>query len=158
MKNPRIFILASLICLLAIPAQADAQGRTKKEEMENWRQKVQAEKVAFVTSFAELTVEEAEAFWPIYNEIEKNRNNAHKKERQAFRALGKAINENNDAQISERLQDYIAAMDNNKISMKADFEALKKVLPEKKVAKVMIAEETFRHKQIRRLHKKGSQK
>lgn len=156
MKNKGIFVFASLICLLMGSVQTNAQNRTKKEDMENWRSKMKAEKIAFITSYVELTVEEAEKFWPVYNTMEKNRNNAKKKERHAFRALENAVNENNDAKISECLHAYITTMDENKISMDADFDALKKVLPEKKVAKVMLAEEKFRHKQIGRLHKKQS--
>ena len=53
----RHFILAALIMLLAISANAQ---NTQKE-------KVEAMRIAFITTRLELTPEEAKLFWPIYD-------------------------------------------------------------------------------------------
>ena len=64
-------IIASLTCLFICSMSMQAQS--KKENFENWREKMKAEKVAFITSYVDLTVEEAQNFWPIYNGIEKKK-------------------------------------------------------------------------------------
>ena len=35
---------------------------------EDWKEKIQSEKIAFLTTEIGLTPEEAQAFWPVYNQ------------------------------------------------------------------------------------------
>ena len=149
------FIIASLTCLFICSMSVQAQS--KKENFENWREKMKAEKVAFITSYVDLTVEEAQNFWPIYNEIEKKKDGLARKERQAYHKLNKAIESNNEKDIQTCLKAYIDAADDNQRDLEEDYEQLCKVLPEKKVTKLMVAEEKFRHQQIGRLrHHRGN--
>ncbi len=140
-----------LMMLMTVPAGAQAQKKGKNPEQ--WREKMKAEKVAFITSKVNLSVEEAQKFWPVYNEISERRDVAFAAEKEAFRALKAAVKENDEAKIAQALKAYTAAVDSKEKFIGADVDAFRKVLPEAKVAKVVLAEEQFRREQISRLHK-----
>ena len=67
----------SVLCALAVlSAGAFAQGPQgpqgpRRGGDNGWRERVRAEKVAFLTEEIDLTESEAQVFWPIYNEIQK---------------------------------------------------------------------------------------
>jgi hypothetical protein len=72
-----------------------------------------------------------------------------------MKALKKGVDGNDAAQL---LDNYVAAKDN---CAKVDEQALqryKKVLPIEKVAKLVLAEEKFRHQQIGKLGGRGGEK
>ena len=60
MKN---ILLILSISLISFCAQAQEDNATKKE-------KIQALKIAFITQKLELTSDEAQRFWPVYNRYE----------------------------------------------------------------------------------------
>ncbi len=147
--------------LMAVPAGAQAQKDGQNPEA--WREKVKAQKVAFITTKVDLTVEEAQKFWPVYNQVSARRDAAIQAENEAYRNLRKAVKENDAAKIAEAMKAYTAAVDNKDKFISADVAAYRKVLPEAKVAQVILAEEQFRRDQMARLHQghksgKGPQK
>lgn len=152
MKTRMMIFMAALMLTLLTVLPASAQKKND-QKMEQWRERVQAERIAYITSKVELTPAEAEKFWPVYNEISARREAAMQAERKAFRELKKAVKENDEAKISEALKTYTQTMDNQEKTLGKDVQALRKVLPETKVAKVLLAEEQFRHEQIGKLHK-----
>ncbi len=56
-------------------------------------EKLQAAKIAFITTRLDLTPNQAEKFWPIYNSYSENRNSVLKEM--------SALNQNRDAELSE---------------------------------------------------------
>ncbi|MDD4830186.1 MAG: hypothetical protein PHE13_06755 [Bacteroidales bacterium] len=75
-------IIMGLFCLLTIPT-IKAQGKisetnyeghhkecSKKHSIENFKQKIKTQKIAFITQELKLTIEEAQKFWPIFNMYE----------------------------------------------------------------------------------------
>lgn len=148
--------IISVLCALAlVGAVAFAQKSEKKGDKEQWREKVRAEQVALITEELNLTEAEAQAFWPVYNEVQAQRREAFKASIEAMKALKKGVDGNDAAQL---LDNYVAAKDN---CAKVDEQALqryKKVLPIEKVAKLVLAEEKFRHQQIGKLGGRGGEK
>ena len=140
----------SVCLILMISVAAFAQQRQQRGDNENWREKVRAEKVAFLTNELSLTEAEAQAFWPVYNQVQEDSREAYKAQWDAFKKLSEAI-QNGESDVETLLNDYLAT--------KAACEQLegnaipkyKKVLPVEKVAKLVLAEEKFRHQQIGRL-------
>ena len=76
-------IIIMLVSLMTIPAMFAQEGRPefkpegrrddrpeKGDRMEMFHQKFRGEKVAFITEELELTYEEAQNFWPIYNQYD----------------------------------------------------------------------------------------
>lgn len=137
-----LFALALVGCVAAF-----AQ---KNENREAWRERIRSERVAMITSELELTEAEAQAFWPVYNEVQAQRREAFKASAEALKALKDGA-EGKDA--AALLDQYEAAIKkNNAIELQA-LARYRKVLPAEKVARLLVAEEKFRHQQIGKLGK-----
>ena len=80
----RIFSLA--VCLLTAAALfAQPQGNKQFEEQRKKEfDRIQAEKIAFITQELDLSPAEAQVFWPVYNACWKESHAAHKKMMDAF--------------------------------------------------------------------------
>lgn len=142
--------LISLVCLaLLLAGTAFAQKG-------NWREKVRADKVAFLSTELELSEAEAQAFWPVYNEVEATRREAFKLSSEACKALKKAL-ESGEGDINALLDDYLKKRDEARDTDKAAIARYKKVLPADKVAKYVLAEENFRHRQIGKVRNDNDQ-
>lgn len=80
----KAFAAVAIGLLLSVSSFAQPKhDNDNKGDKCNWKERMQAEKVGFITDALELTSEEAEAFWPVYNAITKERetkmSNIHKK-------------------------------------------------------------------------------
>lgn len=122
----------------------------------NWREKARADKVAFLSTELELSEAEAQAFWPVYNEVEAARREAFKLSSEACKALKKAL-ESGEGDINALLDDYIRKRDEARNTDKVAIERYKKVLSAEKVAKYVLAEENFRHRQIGKVRNDNKQ-
>ena len=148
-------IISILGALVLVSAVAFAQPQHKKgnhKDGDQWREKVRAEQVAFITSELNLTEAEAQAFWPVYNDIQNQRREAFKASGEAFKALQEGID---GADVNKLLDKYL---DSKKSVEKIETEAITrymKVLSVEKVAKLLVAEEKFRHQQIGKLGQGG---
>lgn len=56
----------TLLLVLLIPLAGMAQGHKH-----NYREALRAKKVAYITDHLDLSVKDAQQFWPVYNEYEK---------------------------------------------------------------------------------------
>ena len=122
---------------------------------QDWKQKMMSEKIAFLTAEMDLTPEEAQAFWPVYNEVNKKNDEAMHKVRSAFQALEQALNDGkSEKEVQKLLDEYLKALDMQKEANKEAADKYKKVLPAEKVARLYVGEERFRRQHIRRLHSK----
>lgn len=131
---------------------ASANHKCQKEE---WKKKLQSEKIAFLSTEIGLTPEEAQAFWPVYNETEAEKDLAMHEVFKAFRELEKAIEEGrSEKEIGTLLDKYIKAQETQRDTENKATEKYRKVLPADKVAKLLIGEENFRRHHIRKLHGK----
>jgi DNA replication initiation complex subunit (GINS family) len=140
--------MISLI-LAATFIYADAGNRC------DWKEKMMSEKVAFLTLEMNLTPEEAQVFWPVYNQINGEKDEAIHNVFKAYKALDEAIKtERSEKEISRLLDAYLSAKAaQSEFEKKAD-EQFRKVLPVSKVAKLYLGEEKFRRQHIRKLHEK----
>lgn len=118
-----------------------------------WKKKMQSEKIAFLTSEMDLSPEEAQAFWPVYNKMEGKMDQAMHKTFDSFKALDEALKAGKpEKEIKKLLDNYLAAQKDHKETDADRVEEYLKVLPADKVARLFIGEENFRRNHIRRLH------
>lgn len=143
MKTSRLFTATAVLALFAITALAQPK--------ENWQHRVKSEKIAFITAELDLTPEEAQVFWPVYNQIEKTKHESQKAVMTSYRALLEALKSDaaTEKEIDKLLDDYLAAKLAQKNLGKDDAAKFRKVLSSKKVAKLYVAEEKFRRHHIR---------
>ena len=152
MKKIAAILSLSLAFLLAGNV-ASAQDNQRKGNRD-WRDRMKAEKIAFLTDAMDITSAEAEVFWPVYNKCETEKRAAWSKVMSAYEALENAVDTGKDSkEISSLLEKYIKALDENRGIDKKYSVEYQKILPVEKVAKLYIGEENFRKQQIHRLNK-----
>ena len=147
-------IISVFLSLALAAGVMQAQNNNKQDQKRgnDWRERVRAEQVAFITSELDLTETEAQAFWPVYNDVQKQRRQAFQATGEAFKALTEGLDGNNAAALLDKY------LDAKKAGEKVEADAVaryKKVLPVSKVAKLLLAEEKFRQNQIHRLGQGG---
>ena len=146
-------LISSIVCALVIAAAwAQGPGPQNGKGANNWRERVRAEKVAFLTESIDLTESEAQVFWPIYNQIQKEQREAFEAVRVAYEAMEKGIKDGKSGKEMEKLvRAYVDAKEKNDGFETKALNKLMKALPAEKVARYYVAEERFRHQQIGRL-------
>lgn len=146
-------ITAIIILILAI---LPAGAQDKKKDHSEWHKKMEAEKIAFFSSTIDLTSEEAQAFWPVYNRFTEEKDAAWHKVRTSFRALRKGLEENKpEKEIIELTKAYETAVRNAHEVESTLGQRFEGVLPQKKIAKIYIAEEYFRRELFKKLKNKN---
>ncbi len=147
-------VISVLCALVVLSMGAFAQGPQgpRRGSDNGWRERVRAEKVAFLTEEIDLTESEAQVFWPIYNEIQKSQRDGFEAVKNAYDAMAKGVEEKKSSKEMEKLvKAYIDAKEKNEGIETKYLNKLLKVLPAEKVARYYVAEEKFRHQQIGRL-------
>ena len=100
-----------------------------------------AEKIAFLTLEVGLTPEEAQAFWPVYNQVEKEKDEAMFTMIHAYKEMSKAMDEKKgEKEISALLDKYLDAQKKVNEVENGIAAKYKAVLPVEKVAKLYVAE------------------
>ncbi len=153
MKKMMMMLAAVVALSLSANLSAqDQQGQNRGDRGAGWMEKMKAARVAFLTNELDLSASEAEAFWPVYNQAQEEKDAAFKETREAYRALTAAIKEGKgDKEVSALLKAYLKA---SKVPAQLDEEYLPeflKVLPATKVAKLYISEEKFRKMQFQNM-------
>ena len=142
----------SVSALLALSTLAFAQNNNGMGDFaKQWQERIESEKIAFLTNEMSLTPKEAQAFWPIYNQAQKEQREAIEASMKTFAELDKAIRDGKTGrEVNDLLEKYTKAVDDQNVSSKYLKEYLK-VLPAEKVGKLLLGEEKFRQSQINRL-------
>jgi Spy/CpxP family protein refolding chaperone len=151
MKKSVLIICVTLFFSTFSFAQTSKEGRKK----------IKALKIAYLTEQLNLTTSEAEKFWPIYNEYNKQQN----KKRSSYReTLKKTVHKDDIDKVSE---EQAKTLVNLKIQTDKELYELQKkfvdkivgVIPYKKIIKLQIAEMEFGRKLMRKYkHKRPDSK
>lgn len=138
--------------------QGDAQGARKemREKKFPTKDEILNQKIAFFTQELDLTPQEAQAFWPVYNENWKKSEAARRTINKSLKELNEALKQVpavSDSDIKVLMNQYFRACEEEiKVNTLA-FEELSTVLPVNKAAKVFSLEEKFRIMLIRHLRR-----
>lgn len=129
--------------LLIISITAIAQPDKDKEE------KIEAMKIAFITKKLDLTPQEAQVFWPVYNEYTGKLDDLRKKRHKEMRSARDNSDELSDKEL-EALVDGEMAFRQKELDIQKEYHTkFKSVLPIKKVAKLYMAEEQFKRELLK---------
>ena len=154
--------MKNLLYTLIISAQMLAgagQAQAQKKCDDGWKEKMMSEKIAFLTHEINITSEEAQAFWPVYNKIEKEKDEARHQAFKSHKAMSSALEEGKSGkELSALLDAYVAAKVRQDEVDNGATEIYKTVLPLEKVVKLYVAEEKFRRQYIHKLHKGSGEK
>jgi len=119
-----------LICFFTVTTYAQG-GKQRKN--------IQAQKVAYITQQLELTPEEAEVFWPIYNKFQSDKESINKK----YKAPKRMTNMS-DAELEQHIQNTFKKDEELLALKKSFFKDMKSKFSIRRVAKLMDAEKSFR--------------
>lgn len=122
-----------------------------QEDKESKREKIKALKVAFITERLELTPDEAQTFWPVYNIYDSRVNDIYDTERKVMRELRTDFDTMDEAAATKTLQ-TIQSLEKQKLDARAQLlSGLKDKITSKKTLVLFKAENDFRRDLIRKL-------
>ena len=144
-----IYIATTLVLMLASAVAALANGRVE----DDWKEKLMSEKIAFLTMEMGITPEEAQVFWPVYNQVDKERDEAIRRVFRSSKSLEDAVSAGKSGkELSKLLEEYLNALEAQGAVEQKAYKEYAKVLPVEKLAKLYVSEEKFRRQHIRKLH------
>jgi len=144
MKNTLLILIFFLTVSFAF-----AQPGGKR--LEDRKEKIEALKIAFLTRELNLTSEEAKSFWPVYNKFEEEMHTLRENRRKERGDMKADIENMTDKEAEQFVNSEIAFRQNELDIIKKYHPQFKQVLPVKKVALLIRAEEDFKRELLRRM-------
>ena len=142
MKN---WIISFAIVILTI-----SNGYTQ-QQCKMHRKEIKAQRIAYITQALNLDIEEAQKFWPVYNQynnaLEKLRTNNHQ-------LIANLKQEESKEYYEKYLNQQLINFDKEALLKKDYQKALLKVLSAKKIVLLYRTEIKFKRKMVRELGKK----
>ncbi len=126
---------------------------TKAYSQRHQMEKIQAEKMAFITSELDLTSRESQLFWPVYNEFEKKRNSLLEERRDLTSQFRHNRDKMSASEISELVDRFVELRAKDSELHKEYHEKFKEVISAERVMLLYLAEEEFRGQLLRRLRR-----
>ena len=144
--------LSLLIVSVLLSLNTVAQNTQTKSEKE---QEIKFQKIAFFTDKIGLTPEEAQVFWPVYNEYwaKKNKIISDRKEKMTY------FSENSDKLSNEEIEKYADSYIHYETEL-SDLlceyhKKFKEILPIEKVMKIYLADYEFKAILLKRIRESG---
>ena len=118
------------------------------------REKIKTLKVAFITERLSLTTEEAQVFWPIYNEHEKNTQRIRRKERLDIQSQLADMDVLTDREANALL-DQLVELEREKQELHIAFiNKISTVISPRKTLLLIKAEEDFKRRLLREMQQR----
>ncbi|SDQ66153.1 hypothetical protein [Flagellimonas zhangzhouensis] len=118
------------------------------------RDRIKTLKVAFITERLDLTSEEAQQFWPIYNEHEEKLESIRRKERTELHA-NLSRTENLSESQAQKLLDNVLALKLEQQKAEKDFiSKMTQVISAKKMLLLIKSEEDFKRQMLQQYRKR----
>ena len=140
----------TIMVFVVAAATTKLSAQNDDREPKNKWEKFRAEKVAFLTTELDLTPEEAQKFWPVYNQLENERWEAHKHRQKLEEKVREAEDNLPEREIVHLTRDYAASMQKEANMMVEYNEKFLKILPPEKVLNLYKAENEFRFQMIKK--------
>ncbi|MBG8553797.1 hypothetical protein [Hymenobacter guriensis] len=139
---PHYLTLALLLLLLPLASQA--QGGRRGERLNQ----LESAKIAFLTDKLALTPEQAQRFWPVYNEYSDKRRDLNRRLRQLRTDNPESLT---DQQLRDNLRQALALRQQEVDLEKDYFERFQKVISIRQTASLFVAERQFTKQVLQRV-------
>lgn len=152
MKNLKLIttILVLAFTFIADHSMAQPGGKPLPKEK---KEKIEQLKIAFITKELDLTSEEAEKFWPVYNEM----SDKLSEKRKAGKKLNKELRDNFDTLTEDEIKTKSEAILDNEIEqvkLKKEYHAkIAEVIGYKKATKLLSLEQRFKRELLQQMKK-----
>jgi hypothetical protein len=148
------FGLAMMLLLMmgaAVAQPGGGQAAARQEQMK-------AAKIGFLTRELNLSEEEAQKFWPVYNKFD-NEREAHRRKMMALRLEANEGGDQLTAKEAEAAVEQYLQLRQEEVDMERRFyQSVKKVLPSEKVALLFQAEKRFQRELLRNLQQRREER
>ena len=138
-----------MVFLFTVAFTNNSFSQRNEKDKSRLREKLNSHKIAFLTDKVNLTEDEAEKFWPVYN--------AYEEEKKAIREdkLVEALNADISEKEAEKALNSILEIRARELELdKKYINKFKTVLPASKVVKLIKAEKEFKAKMVGKLKNK----
>ena len=154
MEIRKVFTPFIMLLFFAMP-NAFAQQSSSIEEKEK-NEKIEAARIAHITSKLSLSPEQAQKFWPVYNEFSAKRESLRKQHRQVMHSVRGKETSNEEAQqvIKTHLR-----MEKEEAELADEYygKKLQAVLESRQILKLMQAEHEFKKILLQQLKERNAQ-
>lgn len=153
--NLRLLVIGMLLLITGASYSQEMEKRDKSMSKEvEMKEKLQSKRIAFISSELDLSPQEAQSFWPIFNTYQDELDKARKENRPEK----KRWEEMTDADAAMLIESKIA-MEEKELSLRKKLiNDLKPILPTTKIARLMLVEREFKSKMLssikERFHRK----
>ncbi len=134
-------LLVTVLIVSAFGTLTQAQVDPEKREA-----RLAAFRAEVFTRVLNLTPEEAQGFWPVYNEFTDKREQAQQELRPS-----KQLDQMSDAEVEDQIKRHFEMKQREVELERESYQKLRKVLPLRKIAKLPMAEREFRESLIKKL-------
>ena len=145
-KSTIILTFLALFCTPVVMAQPGGDERTKKQKVEDL-------KIAFITRELNLTPEEAQKFWPIYNEMSDKLKAEKRKQKQLTRDFRSNANNYSEAEFKKKSEAYMDSGIRESQLKKEYHIKIARIIGYKKATKLLSLEQRFKRELLNRLNK-----
>ncbi|MCR5886546.1 hypothetical protein LRS06_01910 [Hymenobacter sp. J193] len=134
----------TLALLLLLPLASQAQGGRRGERLNQ----LESAKIAFLTDKLTLTPEQAQRFWPVYNEYSDKRRDLNRRQRQLRTDSPENLT---DQQLRDNLRQALTLRQQEVDLEKDYFERFQKVISIRQTANLFVAERQFTKQVLQRV-------
>lgn len=143
----------SFLTLFALSTLAFSQSGGKKGGP--IRERIRSERVAFITERLALTSDEAQRFWPVYNQFTDQLEEVKKQQRENRKTTNDKLAVLNDKEVERLLQEELNSQQ-QMVDLQRRYQVeLAKVIPVKKIAMLYKAEHDFKITLLRKMREAG---
>jgi len=150
-KTKSLLICTGLLLAFGLNAIAQPDNPEKRERIE-------AHRIAFLTTKLDLSPEEAQRFWPVYNQCQKEQEAIRKQNREELHGKKPGgrpnLDDMSDKEVEKMVDSHLASRQQELDVQKACLAKYKDVLPIKKVAKLFQAERQFKKELLREMRQR----
>ena len=150
MKQTNFLKLTSIFLFLLFLAPS-LMAQPEHEPSEKKKEKIEQLKIAFFTTELDLTTEEAEKFWPVYNEMAEKLKAERKTQRKTAKEINKNIETLSDTELTEKVT-TIFDSEITEAEIKKEYnEKIAEIIGVKKATKLLSLEREFNRELLKKL-------
>ncbi len=154
MKNSLITIILGIILVSQVNAQP-GKGGGRGKDRGAMRERIKSERIAFITDRLSLTSDEAQRFWPVYNDLHQQMETIKKEQRNGRKALDDKLASMPDKDVEKAMSDDLNRQQQLLDLHRKSMTELSKIIPPKKVAMLLKAERDFKMELLRKMKDRG---
>jgi len=142
--------LLVMLALMIIPVTF---AQEKRQHQASKKEKIEQLKIAFITKELDLTTDEAEKFWPVYNEMSKKLLEEKKSRKKITKELREGLETMPDEDIKQKTNSILDS-DIKQAELKKEYtEKIADIIGYKKATKLLSLEQRFKRELLNKLHK-----